>query len=272
MPTLQNSSDIAGANQVLGGTHNTAPNQTWVVAQPNDLINFTQYAIMSANNTFCYPPLSTANGWAVGTETGGATAALLGYYGQVISSTTNPDSSSFYGNWFNGPYQIGGTSSSLEADFSRAFVWTFKLHTSVTAALPNTILRISIGKAAASTPTLGDLTIVGIQCKFLFSASNTMSLYGQVYSVAGGLSTSASALGTLTNTSQNPQHVINVYSDGAGNVSFYIDEVLAGTMTGGPTTVSTTSNTCSFVAEISNTGDSTTAYVPIVPISVTVLK
>jgi hypothetical protein len=122
--------------------------------------------------------------------------------------------------------------------------------------------RIQITAWGASTNGRGRF-YVGVPAQISTALANRgfgfeINASRQVQIVAhDGTTLTTSAVVATLSTSSLQFTLMRIRSDGAGNVSLYVDEVLAGTTTGGPTT-SGTQNQCGIHAEVNNGADAAT--------------
>ena len=128
-------------------------------------------------------------------------------------------------------------------NWSKAFTATFRYSRNSTASDSNSISRVIFGKAAASP---GDPAInsVGIR----MTASNAMQLIVHNGTTLTAVTTNSSIAPTVPITID-----IKITSDGAGNVSLFVNDILEATTTAGPTGTSGTSGASLFVSEAENT-------------------
>lgn len=112
-----------------------------------------------------------------------------------------------------------------QINFARPMVWTWVISREASSA--NGILRCKIG-----TPTAGALAALG----FGFQVNNT-TLVGIAHN--GSSLTTTATLATITAAST---YQLSAYSDGAGNMRYYVNGAEVATSTGGPTTTSGSGN------------------------------
>jgi hypothetical protein len=127
----------------------------------------------------------------------------------------------------------------------RTINWSKRVDFVVDCSAPggttNGITRVTIGKHTGDG--IADLTDKGIGFKFLDRA-----IHGHYYG------SSAKNIDLSTSMSSDNVASIRVTSYGDGRVEWYVNDVLAGSATDGPTGDSTTSHTCA-QAETDNGGD-----------------
>ena len=99
----------------------------------------------------------------------------------------------------------------------------------------NTMCRITLG--GYSTQTTGDMTLKGIGLKKVGGAASTVSL-----TVHNG-TTRTDVASSVTIASNAGIHW-QIYSDGTGNVTLYINGTQAATTTAGPTTATANGQCC----------------------------
>jgi hypothetical protein len=99
----------------------------------------------------------------------------------------------------------------------------------------NTMCRISLG--GYSTNTTGDMTLKGIGLKKVGGVSSTVSL-----TVHNGTTLTDVASSVTVPDGGGIQW--QIYSDGTGNVTLYINGTQAATTTAGPTTATASGNNC----------------------------
>jgi hypothetical protein len=251
MPTLQNSEDLAGANQIFGGSHNTAPNQTGLTPNDSDLVNYNQLILahLTRSATWLFPPIF---GWNNATVSGGT----VGSYGPrayagINTSSTIGSSAILYSLLAGVTPGTGSTGNNI-ADFSKTIWATARFNSNGgTYAAPNTVFRFSLGKTSAVT---GAPTSKAIGFKVVFDTADVGHLFGEVYGTS--LQTSGSSLASLTMASSNDIfHQVTINSQ-AGTVYFYADGALVGSLTGGPTSATAIAGTF-FEYDIVNSGDAT---------------
>jgi hypothetical protein len=252
MSTLQNSADIAGANQIFGGTHNTAANQTGLTPNDSDLINFNQLIVahLLRSATWLFPPITSWTPVVVSGGTYGYNTARA--YASINTSVTSGSSAMSY-TLLSGITPGTGSTYSNVVDFSRNIWVTIRINSNGgNYACPNTVFRFSIGKTSAYT---GSQTSKTIGLKLAFGTANQATLYGEAYGTS--LVTSASSLATLTmnNGTSDLFHQITINSQ-AGTIYYYVDGTLVGSLAGGPS--SATAYLGTYVEfEVVNSGDST---------------
>lgn len=157
----------------------------------------------------------------------------------------------------NGSYHsiFGRGKSELNVDWSKPLWFAFRFCYSSGAQLgdTNTVNRVTIGKTSSY---FGDLTGVGFGVKW---TAGTTGAFTVMAHNGSALSTSASAV-TISNTTYFPSTTSSadfmVYSDGAGNITLYCNNVQVATTTGGPSSGTTPGPR--FVFETDNTTSTTT--------------
>ena len=138
----------------------------------------------------------------------------------------------------------------LTIDWTKPVWFSFRFNYSNTGQIgdANTINRVTIGKVSS---TFGDLSSRGIGVRWTAGTAGAFTVMGHNGST---LSTSASAV-TVSNTTYfpttNAAADFLVYSDGAGNVTLFCNNVQVATTTGGPS--SGTSAGVRFTFETDNT-------------------
>ena len=138
----------------------------------------------------------------------------------------------------------------LTIDWTKPVWFSFRFNYSNTGQIgdANTINRVTIGKVSS---TFGDLSSRGIGVRWTAGTAGAFTVMGHNGTT---LSTSASAV-TVSNTTYfpttNAAADFLVYSDGAGNVTLFCNNVQVATTTGGPS--SGTSAGVRFTFETDNT-------------------
>lgn len=180
-----------------------------------------------------WPSPSNYNGTA--TSGTGATASLY-LTGYVLGSPNAgiAGSASVYHGNVSGDvgYMMWGGSQNNSIDFSKRVSMSFRFSQYPSDA--NSVTRVVLGKIHGTA--VGDLSTRGIGVKYVPTAS-TYYFYLQVHNGT-----------TLANVQASTQYAggvadLEVVSDGAGNVTLYLNGVSVATSTGGPTATTGTSPT-----------------------------
>jgi hypothetical protein len=250
----------ATLNQIYAGSLSSPVNFAF---SPKNQSLTDQVLVAAAPRLFYTGPFTTGN-WSTSTVTGG-TATLGGHAGNV--ATTTSASAGFVYYQCQNAVLAGTGGSANEADFSRSF-WMFATLTGLGNggnAEPNTNALFTFGKNGVGLTT-GDLTVRGVGLKFALDTANVAHVYGECHN-ATTLTVSSSSKYTFATTG-NYSHKLAIFSDGKGNVSFYIDNNLLDKLTGGPTDFSGGIYSQDFVFELDNAGDSTGASAAIANVSI----
>ena len=127
-------------------------------------------------------------------------------------------------------------------NWAKAFTATFRYSRNSTASDSNSISRVTFGK---NTFVGGDPTVccVGIR----MAGSNALQLIVHNGTTLTAVTTTSSIVPTVPNTLD-----IRITSDGAGNVSLFVNDVLEATTSAGPTGTSGTSASSYIVNEAQN--------------------
>ena len=226
---------------VAGGAGNTLRSDggNWVSSDRPETI-LTQR--IAANNTALLQTAVSGSGAAAGNG-----------FGRSISTGATANSAARH-SWNNGGINNNGYCfhNVTGVDF-RAFPFARPVDVS---------WRIQITAWGASTNGRGRF-YVGVPAQISTALANRgfgfeINASRQVQIVAhDGTTLTTSAVVTTFSPSGTLFTLIRVRSDGAGNVSLYVDEVLVGTTTGGPTT-SGVQNQCGIHAEVNNGADAAT--------------
>jgi hypothetical protein len=126
----------------------------------------------------------------------------------------------------------------LNVDWSKPMWFSFRFNYSNSSSIgdANTVNRVTIGKVSS---VFGDLTVRGIGVRWTAGTSGAFTVMAHNGSA---LSTSASAV-TVSNTTYFPATNraadFMVYSDGAGNVTLFCNNIQVATTTGGPSSGTT---------------------------------
>jgi hypothetical protein len=118
-------------------------------------------------------------------------------------------------------------------DWTRRVIMSARLHKSTNVTDANSVLRLTLGKSN-TVLTPADLSAQGIGIKIAGSGAINIICHNGT----GGMTTSATSF-TPTTTQW---YDLVLISDGAGNVTCYVNGSQVGTTTGGPTTQSATAN------------------------------
>jgi hypothetical protein len=171
----------------------------------------------------------------------------------ITTGATSASAAATYCNpilWSTNPGALSGVGS---YNWSEPAVFAMRFASTTNGFSANALFRVMIG----STGGTGPLNAKGIGFGVIYDTATTGSVIG--YAHDGTTLTTSGALATIDLSSSSYVHQVVGISDGAGNVYFFVDNVYAGTMTGGPTTVS--ANTRYVVAEILNNADAASSGV-----------
>ena len=211
-------------NQTLDGTNNTAPNQT--AASDSSLMTRSLVDARTAEYLFCergffiISPLQGAF-----TNAGSGSGALSSANGGFrIATGATASSSSLYRANPGGQTRFGRTNSAAGIQWSRrvTFGWTTLIDLRA-----NGTLRLQFGRLF-NQATIADLSNFGIGLIWDGSAGTITA------EVHDGTTRSTGSCGTFL-TNQTILQSIRMVSSG-GTLTVYIDDSLAGTVSGAPTT------------------------------------
>jgi hypothetical protein len=203
--------------------------------------------------------MSTA-GWNVqliAFSAGSSGTGAAGSGGAGFSKAVNaPTTAIGYGVIYTQGYGIPGLGKGYNfgIDWTRRVIMSARLHKSTNTTDANSVLRLTLGKSN-TVLTPADLSAQGIGIKIAGNGALNIICHNGT----GGMTTSATS---FTPTTTQWYDVVLI-SDGAGNVTCYVNGSQVGTTTGGPTTMATTGTRNMIMFEAENlaiiTG-STTQY------------
>jgi hypothetical protein len=153
-------------------------------------------------------------------------------------------------------FQSRGTVE-LALNWSKPMWFSFRFHfPSSLIGDATTICRVSVGKTAS---TFGDLSVSGFGVKWTGGTSGAFTIMAHN---GTSLTTSASAV-TVSNTTYFPSTISTadflVYSDGAGNITLFCNNVQVATTTGGPSSGTTVQGRFAFETDNSTSFTQTCA-------------
>lgn len=146
------------------------------------------------------------------------------------------------GSFSYAPAQRGLNRGNGSWNWSKRFTATFRYARLTAATDSNSISRVTFGKAATAA---GDLTLQGVGIKM--TASNALQLIVHNGTNFTAVTTTSNIIPTVPITTD-----IRITSDGAGNVSLYVNDVLEASTSAGPTNASATASASLFMTEAEN--------------------
>jgi hypothetical protein len=159
-----------------------------------------------------------------GTSGTGAANTNADYFRRSVAPTTAIGYAIYY--YFPGCFTNGDSATSAPFDWSKRIITSFKMCKGSASTDSNTVGRIILGRAATSV-TAGDLAVRGIGVTVAGSGALVLQVHDGT---------------TLTNVtssftpSQNVNFKVKMISDGAGNVTLYVNDSQVATTALGPKT------------------------------------
>lgn len=244
---LEDTANTFSQNQTLNGTNNVAPNQT--AASDASLMTRSLVDARTAGYLFCergFYIITPLQGIFTNVGSGSGTINQSGVGGFRVATGTTASSSSLYRANPGAIMRFGRTNNTAGIQWSRTVTLGWDGQIDVRT---NGVLRLQFGRANNAT-TIADLSGLGIG---LIWDGTTGTVTAEVHN---GTTRNTGSCGTFTNTFAIWTSVRMVSS--GGTLTVYINDSLAGTVSGAPTSdAGTTANNIHLSIE---NGAATTSY------------
>jgi len=192
-----------------------AGTSTTTVINPSTLLDSKYFQGGVVMNTILWSTATSGTGAFAGQQNGNGRLNTAPTITTGYSVATAPIVSPSRGLGYTGGY-----------DFSKRIIFGARIARNVASPDANSVWRLSIGKSQV-TATIGDLTGRGLMIKVAGSGALQLLVHNGT-----ALTTTTSSF-TPSNASA---YDVNIVSDGAGNVTLYVNGSSVATSTGGPTT------------------------------------
>jgi len=192
-----------------------AGTSTTTVINPSTLLDSKYFQGGVVMNTILWSTATSGTGASAGQQNGNGRLNTAPTTATGYSVASAPIVSPSRGLGYTGGY-----------DFSKRIIFGARIARNVASPDANSVWRLSIGKNQV-TATIGDLTVRGLMIKVAGSGALQLLVHN------GTALTTITSSFTPSNTSA---YDVNIVSDGAGNVTLYVNGSSVATSTGGPTT------------------------------------